>query len=100
MYICVPGMKKDCHDNLPEALLLSWTPELLAYLHDISYWTDIVSRSRDAEVLSVYEMKGNTEELWADWLRQDHEYAVNDRKSAEAGGLKYLNFVAFVLRKR
>ena len=100
LYVCVPGMKKDCHDNLPEALLLSWTPELLAYLHDVSYWTDIVSRSRDADVISVYEMQGNTEELWADWLRQEHEYAVNDRKSAEAGGLQYLNFVAFVLRKR
>lgn len=25
LYICVPGMKKDCHDDLPEELLLSMT---------------------------------------------------------------------------
>ena len=27
IYIAIPGMKKDCHDNLPPELLLSWTPE-------------------------------------------------------------------------
>ena len=27
IYIVVPGMKKDCHDKIPEELLLSWTPE-------------------------------------------------------------------------
>ena len=27
LYIAIPGMKKDCHDNLPQELLLSWTPE-------------------------------------------------------------------------
>ena len=27
IYISIPGMKKDCHDNLPKELLLSWTPE-------------------------------------------------------------------------
>ena len=29
VYIAIPGMKKDCHDHLPEELLLSWTPEQL-----------------------------------------------------------------------
>jgi len=100
IYCSVPGLKKDCHDNLPKELLLSWTPEQIAYLRDITYWTKIVNSSRDAEVISVYEMKSNNEELWADWLKQENEYAINDRKTMEAGGLKYLNFIAFVLRKR
>lgn len=100
LYICVPGMKKDCHDNLPKELLLSWTPEQLIYLRDITYWTEILNNSRDAEVISIYEMKGNIEELWADWIRQENEFAVNDRKTVGAGGLKYLNFIAFVLRKK
>ena len=30
IYITCPGMKKDCHDNLPPELLLSWTPEQMA----------------------------------------------------------------------
>lgn len=100
LYICVPGMKKDCHDNLPKELLLSWTPEQLAYLRDINYWTEILNHSRDAEVISIYEMKVNNDELWADWLNQENEIAVNDRKTMGAGGGKYLNFIAFVLRKK
>ena len=38
VYIVVPGMKKDCHSNIPKELLLSWTPEQLDYIHDIEYW--------------------------------------------------------------
>ena len=99
VYIAIPGMKKDCHDHLPEELLLSWTPEQLEYMHDAAYWQDMVSLSKDAEVLSVREMESN-EEVWADWLAQDNEYAVGDRKAMEAGGGKYLNFLAIVLRKK
>lgn len=99
IYIAVSGMKKDCHDALPPELLLSWTPEQLDYLHDVDYWREIVGKCQGAEVLSVQEMESN-EEVWADWLRQENEYAVSDRKSMEAGGGKYLNFIAIVLRKK
>ena len=99
IYIAVPGMKKDCHDALPPELLLSWTPEQLDYLHDVDYWREIVGQCQGAEVLSVQEMESN-EEVWADWLKQENEYAVSDRKSMEAGGGKYLNFIAIVLRKK
>ena len=92
-------MKKDCHDDLPPELLLSWTPEQLEYLHDTSYWTDTVSRCKGADLISVSEMESNAE-VWADWLKQDNEYAVGDRKAMEAGGGKYLNFIKIVLRKR
>ena len=33
-------------------------------------------------------------------LAQENEYAVGDRKAMEAGGGKYLNFIAIVLRKK
>lgn len=99
IYIAIPGMKKDCHDNLPAELLLSWTPEELDYLHDIDYWRTLVSQSRDAEVIAVTEMEANGE-VWKDWLEQDNEYAIGDRKAMQAGGGKYLNFIKIVLRKR
>lgn len=99
IYIAVPGMKKDCHDNLPKELLLSWTPEQLDYMHDTDYWTKIVSKSENSEIVSVKEMESN-EEVWADWLSQDNEYAVGDRKSMEAGGGKYLNFISIILKKK
>lgn len=99
IYIAIPGMKKDCHDNLPPELLLSWTPEQLEYMHDVKYWTDMVSKCAGAEVISVNEMESN-DEVWADWLKQDNEYAVGDRKSMEAGGGKYLNFISIVFRKK
>lgn len=99
IYIAIPGMKKDCHNNLPKELLLSWTPEQLDYMHDVDYWTDMVSKSKSANIISVKEMESN-EEVWADWLKQDNEYAVGDRKSMEAGGGKYLNFISIVLQKK
>lgn len=99
IYIAVPGMKKDCHDKLPDELLLSWSPEQLDYIHDVEYWTKIVSRCKGAEVVSVKEMESN-EEVWADWLKQDNEYAVGDRKTMNAGGGKYLNFISIVMRKK
>lgn len=99
VYIAVPGMKKDLHDDLPPELLLSWTPEQLAYLRDANYWRGIVSKSKDAETVCVEQM-GSNEEVWADWLRQENEYAVGDRRSMEAGGGKYLNFIKIVLKKK
>lgn len=99
VYIAVPGMKKDCHDCLPEELLLSWTPEQLEYMHDTHYWSQLVHRCQGANVLRVQEMESN-EEVWADWLKQENEYAVGDRKAMEAGGGKYLNFIAITLQKK
>lgn len=99
IYIAIPGMKKDCHDSLPAELLLSWTPEQLEYMHDVSFWTDMVGKCRGANVIEVSEMESN-DEVWADWLKQENEYAVGDRKSMDAGGGKYLNFIKIVLQKK
>ena len=99
IYIAIPGMKQDCHDHLPPELLLSWTSEQLDYMHDVPYWRRMVSQCRGAEVLEVVEMQSN-DEVWADWLKQENEYAVSDRKSMEAGAGKYLNFIKIVLRRR
>ncbi len=61
IYIVVPGMKKDCHNNIPKELLLSWTPEQLDYIHDIEYWENIVSKSKNSEIVSISEMESNEE---------------------------------------
>lgn len=60
----------------------------------------MVSQCGGAEVIAVSEMESN-DEVWADWLKQENEneYAIGDRKSMEAGGGKYLNFIKIVLRK-
>lgn len=99
IYITVPGMKKDCHNNIPKELLLSWNREELDYIHDINYWTKIISKSKNSEIVSIYEMKSN-KECWLDWIKCDNEYAKNDKKSIEAGALKYLNFIGIVLKKK
>ena len=99
IYIAIPGMKQDCYDHFPQELLLSWTPEQLDYMHDIAYWSEMIGKCKGAEVISVKEMESN-EEVWADWLSQENEYAVGDRKAMEAGGGKYLNFIAIVMRKK
>lgn len=68
-------------------------------MRDTNYWRSIVGQSRGAEVLEVSEMESN-DEVWADWLRQENEYAMGDRRSMEAGAGKYLNFIKIVLRKK
>ena len=98
-YIAVPGMKRDCHADLPPELLLSWSPEDLDSLHDAKYWRRIIGRPEAAAELRVREMASN-EEVWRDWLACDNEYAAGDRKAMEAGGGKYLNFIAITLRKK
>ena len=92
-------MKKDCHDNIHKELLLSWTPEQLDYIHDINYWRDIISKSKDSVIISIHEMESN-EECWDDWIKCDNEYSKGDRKAIEAGACKYLNFIAIVLQKK
>ena len=87
------------HYPPPPELLLSWTPEQLDYMHDAQYWMNMVSQCGGAEVIAVSEMESN-DEVWADWLKQENEYAIGDRKSMEAGGGKYLNFIKIVLRKK
>ncbi len=99
MYFSFPGMKNDLHDNIPPELLLSWTPEQLDYLHDIVYWKRIFEASTGAEIVELKEMESN-EEVWNDWLTCNNKFAINDRKSINAGGGKYLNFIAAVLRKK
>lgn len=99
VYVAIPGMHRDCHDALPPELLLSWTPEQMDYMHDIPYWRGILEQSREFDVLSVTEMESN-DEVWADWLAQDNEYARGDRKSMEAGAGRYLNFIKIVLKRK
>lgn len=99
IYIAIPGMKKDCHDNLPPELLLSWTPEQLDYMHDVAYWRNIIEQTSEVNIISIHEMESN-DEVWSDWLKQENEYAINDRKAMEAGGGKYLNFIAIIVQKK
>ena len=99
IYIAIPGMKKDLHDNLPDELLLSWNAEQLDFLHDKDYWRNIIEQSEKAEIISISEMRSN-KEVWDDWLMQENEYARGDRKSMEAGAGKYLNFIKIILRKK
>lgn len=75
------------------------TDNLIFSFLGAAWWRALVEQCEGAEVISVSEMESN-ENVWADWLAQDNEYAVGDRRTMEAGGGKYLNFVAIVLRKR
>lgn len=99
VYIAIPGMKKDCHQNLPKELLLSWTEEQMEYMHDVSWWRNLISKSNNCEIVEIKEMESN-KEVWDDWLAQENEYSINDRKSMNAGAGKYLNFISIVLKKK
>lgn len=96
---CVPGMKRDCHDNPPACLLAAWDAEQLDYIHDADWWRNVVEASKDSEVVTIEEMTC-TKEAWADWLECDNEYARGDAAAIEAGALDHLNSIAVILRKK
>ena len=97
--LAIPGMKADCHDDLPACLLESWDAEQLDYMHDIPWWRAIFEQSKGAEVVAMEQMEC-TAQAWAEWLACDNDYARGDRASIEAGALDYLNTVAVILRRK
>ena len=98
LYFAIPGMVKDCHDNLPPELLLSWTPDQLEYMHDMEWWRAMIEPTEGVRIEGMFELSCH-EEAWADWLECDNEYAQGDRASIEAGAGKLLNSIGIVLRK-
>lgn len=98
LYLSIPGMVCDCHDNLPNCLLKSWTPEQLDYMHDITWRRAMIEPTPGVEIVSMQSMLC-TDEAWEDWLACNNEYAAGDRAAVEAGALEYLNTIAIVLRK-
>ena len=98
LYLAIPGMAHDCHNNLPTCLLKSWTPEQLDYMHDVAWWRAMIEPTPGVEIVSMQPMLC-TDEAWEDWLACDNEYAAGDRAAVETGALEYLNTIAIVLRK-
>lgn len=96
--LAISGLTHDCHNDIPPELLVSWTPEQLDYMHDITWWRGIFEQSTGARIVDMWEMQTN-DKAWADWLACDNPYAVGDRASMEAGSGKYLNFIGVVLEK-
>ncbi|MGN1077446.1 MAG: SAM-dependent methyltransferase [Candidatus Gallimonas sp.] len=99
VYLCIAGMKNGLRGNYPRELTLSWTEEQLDYIRDLEYWKETVGKSKDAEIVVAEEMVSNRE-IWEDWIGQDNDYARGDAKAIRAGACRYLNFLAFVLKKR
>ena len=96
--LAIPGMVRDCHDDLPACLLASWTPEQLDYMHDMNWWRAIFEQTQGVEITCMREMEC-TREAWADWGACDNEYARGDRAAIGGGALEYLNTIKAVLRK-
>ena len=94
----IPGMVHDCHDNLPAPLLASWTPEQLDYMHDMDWWSSILSQTPGIEIEDMHEM-ACTAEAWTDWIACDNDFARGDCAAVEAGALDYLNTIAVTLRR-
>lgn len=99
LLFAIPGMVRDCHDDLPACLRASWTPEQLEYMHDMDWWRGNIGQTEGVEMVDMRAMDC-TAEAWADWIQCDNEYARGDRAAVEAGALDYLNTIAVTLRRR
>ena len=96
--LAFPGFKKDIHHNLPPEFLLSWRAEDLDSFHSCEWWNNLLSQSKKIRIESISEMSC-FEDSWADWLSSDIDYAINDRKSMEAGAGKYMNLISVIAYK-
>ena len=99
IYLAITGMEKEFNGDYPECLLLSWNKEQLEYIKDIEYWRDMLSSSKDFNLLECKKMETD-DEAWDDWLKEENEYAIGDRKSMESGAGDYLCFIMAVLEKK
>lgn len=99
IYLAITAMEKVFHGNYPECLLLSWNEEQLEYIKDIEYWRDIFTSSHDFNLIECKKMETD-DEAWNDWLKEENEYAIGDRKSMESGAGDYLCFIMAVLEKK
>ena len=75
---------KKAYDALPEELLLSWTPEQLAFMHDVEFWRGVISKTPGVEALCIEEMHSR-DEVWRDWLTQDNPYAAGGEHHGAPG---------------
>lgn len=96
--LAFPGFKKDIHDNLPPEFLLSWKAEDLETFHSCEWWKNILGQSQKIHIQSIGEMDC-FEACWKDWLDSDVDYAINDRKSMEAGAGKYMNMISVLAQR-
>ncbi len=97
--LAFPGFKKDIHDHLPPEFLLSWKAEDLDTFRSVSWWRKLLEKSEKIEIQSIEEMSCH-DECWKDWLESDIDYAVNDRKSMNAGAGKYMNMISVIARRK
>ena len=97
--LAFPGFKNDIHGNLPPEFLLSWKPEDLDCFQTPGWWEDLLKKSQKIEIDSIREMDC-FDDAWRDWLESDISYAINDRKSMNAGAGNYMNLIAILAHKK
>ncbi len=100
--IAFPGVKNELNGVLPDEMLPSWAEvkdEVFRTFHSIKWWKDLLCQSKEIEIESIQEMEC-FEECWQDWLSCEHQYAINDRLSMEAGAGKYMNLIAIIAKRK
>lgn len=100
--LAFPGVKNELNGALPDEMKLSWEEvkdEVFKTFHSIPWWKELLSQSKEIEIELIQEMQC-FEETWQDWLSCEHEYAINDRRSMEAGAGKYMNLIAIIAKRK
>ena len=99
LLLAIPGMVRDCHDNLPACLLASWTPEQLDYMHDMDWWRTNMAEAGGGDIGDGRGV-ACTRGAWAGGSACDNGYAAGDRAAVEAGALHHPYTIAVRLRRR
>ena len=55
--------------------------------------------SSHTKVIS-FKTTNNDKEVWNDWIKQNNEYAINDKKAIDENADKYMCFINVILKKQ
>lgn len=97
--IAVPGMKFEVHNNVPDEMKKYWPDDALATWHSVSWWNELLKKSKHFEIEKIMEMQC-FDESWNDWLEVDREPAVSDRGMIETDNGRFMNLVSIIGRNK
>ncbi len=96
-----PGLKENIlgsFGELPPVMFLSWEPEELECMKPISWWKNLLASSQAFKLEKINELTC-FEEAWADWLKLENPYSIEDRKAMNEGASQYMNIIALLGKK-
>ena len=96
--LAMPGLKREFGENIP-ALMDEWAGEDVKSFHSCEWWESHIKQGVEDKVEVTVMESERYDDIWNDWYRSGHEYAVQDKKFMDRGVAEMMNFVMLMVKK-